>query len=116
HRAGRARPRKGPPGAAGGGGGARMRHPVQARTIVPHATTPDTPGRRARRAWNRGPALEREIVTLGETLAILEANLAAHIDKGNTARAIETQAANDNCVARFERAQDELAILRGKAS
>ena len=76
----------------------------------------DTPGRRARRAWNRGPALEREIVTLGETLAILEANYAAHIDKGNTTRALETQAAIDNCVARFERAQDELAILRGKAS
>lgn len=75
----------------------------------------DTPGRRARRAWNRGPALEREIVTLGETLAILEANYSAFMDKGDTARAIETQRAIDNCVARFERAQEELAILRGKA-
>ena len=92
-----------------------MRHPVRNRTSVPHDTNHDTPGRRARRAWNRGPALEREIVTLGETLAILEANYSAFMDKGNTARAIETQRAIDNCVARFERAQEELAILRGKA-
>lgn len=81
------------------------------RRIAARMPEKDTPGRRARRAWSRGPALEREIASLTRTIAHLEDQRQGHVDHGRTHEAIRATLQAEALKARRRAHQLELAAL-----
>lgn len=75
-----------------------------------------TPGRRARRAWNRGPMLAQEVARLLPVIDHLRGNLSAYVDKGDAAKILSTQIALSDCEKRLRAAKEELNVLQGRAS
>lgn len=68
----------------------------------------DSPGRAARKARNAEAILQRELVTLPQTIAILEADMRTALAKGNATLAKSKATAIENCRRRLNRALERL--------
>ena len=80
----------------------------QGKRVVSRAapTSHDTPGRRARRERNRQAILARELVTLPQTIAILEADMRTALERGNATLAKSKAVAIENCRRRLRVAKE----------
>ena len=85
-----------------------MRHQSWSNTSV-------TPGQAARSAWNSRETTDRELATLPEAIAILEADLEAHIAFNRTVPALEASRRLGNARAALAAAHARKAWLEGRA-
>lgn len=87
-----------------------MRHQGQDERSIP-----DSPGSRARRAWNRRSEIARDLETLPQTIAILEADLLVAVDKHQRTVAAQKSQAIARCKRRLAQAKADHALLEGRS-